>query len=58
MWHLDDADATAEAPVVHGAAELPVIGILVEYFDSLQVGCPVETAHGEKLPVYHGEANL
>ena len=46
----DTDDATAEAPVVHGAAELPVIGILVEYFDSLQVGCPVKAPTAKSCP--------
>ena len=58
MRHLDDADATPEPPVVHRAAKLPIIGVLVEYLDRLQVRRSVEAAHGEELSVHHSEADL
>ena len=58
MRHFDDADAASEPPVVHRAAKLPIIGVLVENLDRLQVRRPVEATHGEELPVHNSEANL
>lgn len=58
MRHLNDTDATPEPPVVHRAAKLPIIGVLVEHLDCLQVCPPVEAAHGEELSVHHSEADL
>ena len=58
MGHFDNADATPETSVVHRAAELPIVGVLVEHLDRLQVCCSVKAAHGEELAVHYGEPNL
>ena len=56
--HFNNADATPETPVVHRAAKFPIIGVLVEHLDRLQVRRSVEAAHGEELSVHHCEADL
>ena len=30
LWHLDDPHAPSQPPVVHGAAGLPVVGLLIK----------------------------
>ena len=54
LWHPDDPNPPAQPPEVHGAAELPVIGLSVVLLDGLEVGGPVEPANRVELTVHNG----